>query len=95
MIVQTHFDVNGRDFIRTISDEGRYVVRDGVEYSEACDPAELGRSYTEGNIIEDGGGSESAEAKALTRFANSFTGASNQDLISTAEMLIEQRIKEE
>ena len=51
MIVQEHFDVNGRDFIRTTSDAGRYVVRDGVEYAEACDPAELGRTYTEGELI--------------------------------------------
>lgn len=40
-------------FIRTYSDAGRYVVRDGVEYSEAIDPAELGRTYTEGELIED------------------------------------------
>lgn len=51
MIVQEHFDVNGRDFIRTTSDSGRFVVRDGVEYSEACDPAELGRTYTEGDVM--------------------------------------------
>lgn len=51
MIVQEHFDVNGRDFIRTYSDSGRYVVRDGVEYSEACDPAEFGRTYTEGELM--------------------------------------------
>lgn len=51
MIVQEHFDVNGRDFIRTVSDAGRYVVRDGVEYSEACDPAEFGRTYTEGELM--------------------------------------------
>ena len=51
MIVQEHFDVNGRDFIRTTSDSGRYVVRDGVSYSEACDPAEFGRTYTEGDLI--------------------------------------------
>ena len=51
MIVQEHFDVNGRDFIRTYSDSGRYVVRDGAEYSEACDPAELGRTYTEGDLM--------------------------------------------
>jgi len=51
MIVQTHFDVDGRDFIRTVSDAGRYVVRDGVSYSEACDPAEYGRQYTEGDVI--------------------------------------------
>lgn len=53
MIVQEHFDVNGRDFIRTVSDSGRYVVRDGVSYSEACDPAEFGRQYTEGDLIPD------------------------------------------
>lgn len=51
MIVQTHFDVNGRDFVRTVSDSGRYVVRDGVSYSEACDPAEFGRTYTEGDLM--------------------------------------------
>ena len=51
MIVQEHFDVNGRDFIRTYSDSGRYVVRDGVEYVEACDPAEFGRQYTEGELM--------------------------------------------
>lgn len=53
MIVQTHFDVNGRDFIRSYSNAGRYVVRDGVSYSEACDPAEFGRTYTEGDLIPD------------------------------------------
>ena len=51
-IIQEHFDVNGKDFIRTYSDAGRYVVRDGEEYSEACDPAEFERIYTEGDLIE-------------------------------------------
>ena len=51
MIIQEHFDVNGRDFIRTYSNSGRYVVRDGVEYGEACDPTEFGRVYTEGEPI--------------------------------------------
>ena len=50
-IITEHFDVNGRDCIRTTSDAGRYVVRDGVEYTEACDPAEFGRTYTEGDVI--------------------------------------------
>lgn len=53
MIRTEHFDVNGRDFIRTYSDAHRYVVRDGVSYSEACDPAEFGRTYTEGEVMED------------------------------------------
>lgn len=32
---------------RTYSDEGFMVERDGVRYSEAIDPAEFGRQYTE------------------------------------------------
>ena len=51
MIVTENFKVGERDFIRTYSDAGRYVVRDGVEYSEACDPAEFGRQYTEGDVM--------------------------------------------
>ena len=53
MIVTENFKVGERDFVRTYSDAGRYVVRDGIEYSEACDPAELGRTYTEGDLMPD------------------------------------------
>lgn len=51
MIVTENFKVGERDFIRTYSDTGRFVVRDGVEYGEACDPAEFGRTYTEGDLM--------------------------------------------
>lgn len=51
MIVTENFKVGERDFVRTYSDAGRYVVRDGIEYSEACDPAEFGRTYTEGDLM--------------------------------------------
>lgn len=51
MIVTENFKVGERDFVRTYSDAGRYVVRDGVEYGEACDPAEYGRTYTEGDLM--------------------------------------------
>ena len=62
-IITERYTIDGRDYIRTFSDAGRYVVggspegeyryvvRDGVEYSEACDPAELGRTYTEGELM--------------------------------------------
>lgn len=53
MIVTENFKVGERDFIRTYSDSGRYVVRDGVEYGEANDPAEFGRTYTEGDLIPE------------------------------------------
>ena len=45
--------INGQEFIRTYSDDNRYVVRDGVSYSEAVDPAEFGRVYTEGDVMPD------------------------------------------
>ena len=51
MIVSENFKAGERDFVRTYSNSGRYVVRDGVEYSEACDPAEFGRQYTEGDLM--------------------------------------------
>ena len=51
MIKVETFYINEREFTRTYSDAGRYVVRDGVAYSEACDPAEFGRTYTEGDLI--------------------------------------------
>ena len=53
MIVQETYEINGRQFVRTFSDEGRYVVG-GVpegEYVEANDPAEANRVYTEGGLI--------------------------------------------
>ena len=52
MIKTENLTINGEAFIRTYSDSGHYVVRDGVEYSEAIDPAELGRQYTEGDSVE-------------------------------------------
>lgn len=52
-IVTEQFYVGERLFNRTYSDSNRYVVRDGVSYSEGCDPAEFGRTYTEGDLIPD------------------------------------------
>lgn len=41
--------IGGRDFVRTYSDAGRLIERDGMKYSEAYDPAEFAaeRVYTE------------------------------------------------
>lgn len=50
---------------RTFSDSGYMVERDGIRYSEAIDPAELGRTYTETDEpIEDEELSET-EQKAM------------------------------
>ena len=47
MIVTESMTINGKAFIRTYSDYGYMVERDNVRYSEAIDPAELGRTYKE------------------------------------------------
>ena len=47
MIVVEKQEISGRAFVKTYSDEGYMVERDGVRYSEAIDPAEFGRQYTE------------------------------------------------
>lgn len=51
MIRTESMEFGGKQFTRTYSDSGRYVVRDGVSYDEAIDPTELGRTYEEGNHI--------------------------------------------
>ena len=53
MIIKETFEINGRLFTRIYSNNNRYVVRDGIAYEEACDPAELGRTYIEGDTIEN------------------------------------------
>lgn len=52
-IIQEFFDVNGHQFIRTYSNSGRYIIGGEPygEYPEACDPAEFGRTYIEGDLI--------------------------------------------
>ena len=38
---------DGIELVRTYSDAGMMIERDGVRYSEAIDPKELGRTYIE------------------------------------------------
>ena len=59
MIVTENLTVGGRAFVKTYSDKGMMVEREGVRYSEAIDPAEFGRVYTETDEpIEKDEGSE-------------------------------------
>ena len=62
MIKTENLTINGRPFIRTYSDSGYMVERDGVRYDEAYDPAELGRIYTE--TQEPAAGMSETEQKA-------------------------------
>lgn len=47
MIIKENLVIGERDFIKTYSDLGMMVERDGVRYAEAIDPAEFGREYVE------------------------------------------------
>ena len=47
MIQTEKLSINEREFIRTWSDAGKMIVREGVLYEEAVDPAEFGWTYTE------------------------------------------------
>jgi hypothetical protein len=55
MIRTESLSINGHDLVRTYSDAGKKVIRvgTGIEYDEAIDPVEMGRTYTESeNDIE-------------------------------------------
>lgn len=43
--------IDERQLRRTWSDSGFMIVRDGAVYSEAVDPAEFDRVYTETDIL--------------------------------------------
>ena len=47
MIVQTKKEINGVVYDYAYSDSGFMIERDGVRYSEAVDPLDSGRVYTE------------------------------------------------
>ena len=49
MIITETVTLNGRNFVHTYSDSGYMIKQDGTGavYSEAYDPADSGRTYTE------------------------------------------------
>lgn len=50
MIVKTTKEINGVEYDYTYSDAGMMIERDGAIYSEAVDPLNSGREYTETDI---------------------------------------------
>ena len=50
MIVKTTKEINGKVYDYTYSDAGMMIERDGAQYSEAIDPIDSGREYTETDI---------------------------------------------
>lgn len=54
MIVKENLTINGKEFVKTYSNAGFTIERDGVEYDEAIDPTEFNREYKETeNLKED------------------------------------------
>ena len=51
MIVTEELIIKDKLFIKSFSSLGYMVERDGAAYSEAIDPAEFNRIYTETNIL--------------------------------------------
>lgn len=47
MIITEQLTINDRPFTKNYSDSGYYIERDGVRYSEAIDPSDILREYTE------------------------------------------------
>lgn len=56
MIIQENVTISGKSFVKTYSDRGMMIHGGSPEgdYSEAYDPAELGRTYTETDIPIEG-----------------------------------------
>lgn len=73
MIVTEKVIINDREFIRTYSDSGYMVERDGVRYSEAVDPAELNRTYVESDELVETD-EESSEIEEKARAYDILTG---------------------
>lgn len=57
MIITEHYETrkDGTVLNRTYSDKGMMIERDGILYSEAIDPADSDRIYTETDISIEGG----------------------------------------
>lgn len=72
MIKTEEMTINGTAFIKTYSDIGMMVERDGVRYQEAIDPAEFGRQYIETDEPIESETDEATEADyqaALSEFS--------------------------
>ena len=47
MIITETITINNKQYLHNYSDEGFYIMRDGIEYSDAVDALESDRVYEE------------------------------------------------
>ena len=64
MIKTEQLTINEKQFTKTYSSSGFMVERDGVRYSEAIDPSEFSRTYTETDIPVEAEATTETEQKA-------------------------------
>lgn len=74
MIKTETITINGKEFIRTYSDRGLMVERDGIHYDEAIDPVKTNRTYTETETPTDNEATEADYISALEDLGVNFGG---------------------
>ena len=65
MVIQTTKEINGVTYDYTYSDSGYIIERDGELYSEAVDPLNSGRLYTETDKLIETDELSETEEKAI------------------------------
>ena len=65
MIKTESITINGRRLQRTWSDAGFLIERNGAQYSEAVDPIDSGRTYTETEVPMETEPMTETEEKAM------------------------------
>ena len=73
--------IDGIEYDYAYSDEGRYLIREGIPYTEAIDPLNSGRKYTEGDIIpsDEPSADEATEADYISALAELGVTVNEED----------------
>lgn len=50
MIIVENIIINGKEFMKTYSDNNKYIEREGIKYLEAIDPIDSKREYIETDV---------------------------------------------
>lgn len=79
MIVKENMEIGGRTFVKTYSDAGFYMERDGVRYSEAIDPAGIPREYTETDEPIDSGDEQTETEQKAAAFDYLMDGGTQNE----------------
>lgn len=79
MIVKENIEIGGKGFLKQYSDGGFYIERDGEKYSEAIDPADIPREYTETDEPIDSGEEPSETEQKAAAFDYLMDGGTQNE----------------